>query len=67
MYTKTPATPAPGNVLETIGLCGTTLTGEGITTVRITRPYLTTSGKAKSKTEEATVPVAFKGNCAPPI
>lgn len=60
VYTKNAVT----NVLETIAVCSTTFTGEGITTVRITRPYLTAGGKAKSTTEESTVAVAFKGNCA---
>ena len=60
VYTKNAVT----NVLETIAVCSTTVTGEGITTVRITRPYLTANGKAKSTTEESTVAVAFTGNCA---
>jgi len=55
VYTKNAVT----NVLETIAVCSSSATGDGITTVRITRPYLTTSGKAKSKTEESTIAVAI--------
>jgi hypothetical protein len=57
-YAKTAA-----NVLETIALCSATTSGEGITTVRITRPYLTKSGKAKTTTEESQAAVSFKGGC----
>jgi hypothetical protein len=62
-YTKNGTT----NVLETIAVCSATDKGDGITTVRITRPYLTTGGKAKSTTGESQVAVAFDGGCPPPI
>jgi hypothetical protein len=59
VYTKNAVT----NVLETIAVCSLTDKGDGVTTVRITRPYVTGSGKAKSTTEESKVAVAFDGNC----
>ena len=59
VYTKNAVT----NVLETIAVCSATDTGDGITTVRITRPYVTGSGKVKSKTEESRIAVAFDGGC----
>jgi len=50
------------HVLQTIAVCGKD-SGDGITTVRITRPYLTGDGKARSRTEESQVAVAFQGGC----
>ena len=61
VYTKNATT----HVLETIAVCSGTDDGDGITTVRITRPYLSKGGKAKSATEEFQVAVAFTGGCAP--
>jgi hypothetical protein len=58
LYTKNATT----NVLETIAVCSDTV-GVGVTTLRITRPYVAKNGKAKSTTEESQVAVAFKGGC----
>lgn len=58
-YTKNATT----NVLETLAICSASDSGVGMTTLRITKPYLTSSGKVKWESEESRVAVAFAGGC----